>query len=388
MHLFFFDQYISLDMLAPVIYKLSRNKKNKIFIFNFYKLKNFKKNLVYKFLLSNKNIIEIDGTKGVGNLLIILLLKILVYFLPKYFLKKLFSFWRYIWQNVNFLSRSEIIYQIKKNNIKTISYDESLFKTKRNFLVDIAKELKLKVIMNHGGLYTIKNKVENLNKFKACDYYLSPNIFPQKTYKFPKKFLKKNYLKLGSPRFDIEWIKKLDEIYQIRKKNNSKVKIAIFVRPSSISYDEMLNLITTLRKNKNYEVKLNYKPRDVFPTKVSNLDKSEMETSELIIWADIVLSYSTSIIFEIILRNKPLIFLKYLKSDKLINEESRLKNIKIVDAKNQNEVEKLLFDFKSRRNKNNFITSNKYKKQILNKFISTSDGRNILNKYSKFYNNI
>ena len=87
MHLFFFDQYISLDMLAPVIYKLSRNKKNKIFICNFYKLKNFKKNLVYKFLLSNKNIIEIDGTKGVGNLLIILLLKILVYFLPKYFLK-------------------------------------------------------------------------------------------------------------------------------------------------------------------------------------------------------------------------------------------------------------------------------------------------------------
>ena len=79
-------------MLAPVIYKLSRNKKNKIFICNFYKLKNFKKNLVYKFLLSNKNIIEIDGTKGVGNLLIILLLKILVYFLPKYFLKKLFSF--------------------------------------------------------------------------------------------------------------------------------------------------------------------------------------------------------------------------------------------------------------------------------------------------------
>ena len=51
-----------------------------MFICNFYKLKNLKKNLVYKFLLSNKNIIEIDGTKGVGNLLIILLLKILVYF--------------------------------------------------------------------------------------------------------------------------------------------------------------------------------------------------------------------------------------------------------------------------------------------------------------------
>ena len=150
----------------------------------------------------------------------------------------------------------------------------------------------------------------------------------------------------------------------------------------------MLTLIKRLRKNNNFDLKLNYKPRDVFPTKVSNLDESEMETSELIIWADIVLSYSTSIIFEIILRNKPLIFLEYLKSDKLMNEESRLKNIKITVAKNQNEVEKSLIDFKNKKNKNYFKIHNKHKKQILDKFISTSDGRNILNKYSKFYNNI
>ena len=125
----------------------------------------------------------------------------------------------------------------------------------------------------------------------------------------------------------------------------------------------------------------------MFPTKVSNLNKSEMETSELIMWADIVLSYSTSVIFEIILRNKPLIFLRYLKSDKLMNEESRLKNTKIIVAKNQNEVEKLLIDF-NKKNKNYFKIPNKHKEQILNKFISTSNGRNILNKYLKFYNNI
>ena len=375
-------------MLAPIIYKLSKNKKKNIFICNFYKLKNFEKNLVYKFLISNENITEINGTRGICNISFILFLKITAYFLPKIVLKKLFSFWRYIWQNVNFLSRDEIIYQIKKNNIKTISFDESLYKMKRNFLFNIAQELKLKIIMNHGGLYTIKNKVNNLDKFKTCDYYLSPNNFPKKTYKFSKKFLKKNYFKFGSPRFDVEWIKKLDEIYKIKKKNGSKTKVAIFVRPSSISYNETLNLINLLRRNKNFDLKLNYKPRDVFPTKVSNLNKSEMETSELIMWADIVLSYSTSVIFEIILRNKPLIFLRYLKSDKLMNEESRLKNTKIIVAKNQNEVEKLLIDFNKKKNKNYFKIPNKHKEQILNKFISTSNGRNILNKYLKFYNNI
>ena len=62
-----------------------------------------------------------------------------------------------------------------------------------------------------------------------------------------------------------------------------------------------------------------------------------------------MLSYSTSVIFEIILRNKPLIFLRYLKSDKLMNEESRLKNTKIIVAKNQNEVEKLLIDFNKKK---------------------------------------
>ena len=41
-----------------------------------------------------------------------------------------------------------------------------------------------------------------------------------------------------------------------------------------------------------------------------------MESSELIIWSDIVISYSTSIILDVICRNKPLIYLNYLQIDK------------------------------------------------------------------------
>ena len=51
--------------------------------------------------------------------------------------------------------------------------------------------------------------------------------------------------------------------YTRLKKNGSKTKVAIFVRPSSISYNETLNLINLLRRNKNFDLKLNYKPRDV-----------------------------------------------------------------------------------------------------------------------------
>ena len=82
-----------------------------------------------------------------------------------------------------FLSRDEIIYQIK-NNIKTISFDESLYKMKRNFLLIL---LRIKIKNNYGYarfVYYKKQKVNNLDKFKTCDYYLSPNNFPKKTYKF------------------------------------------------------------------------------------------------------------------------------------------------------------------------------------------------------------
>ena len=64
------------------------------------------------------------------------------------------------------------------------------------------------------------------------------------------------------------------------------------------------------------KLKLNYKPRDVWPTKCSSISKSEMQSSELIFWSDLVISYASSIILEGICRNKPLIYLDYLQIHK------------------------------------------------------------------------
>ena len=52
MHLFFVDQYISLDMMAPIIHKLS--KKNKVFLCNFNKIQSLKKIELYKFIIDQK----------------------------------------------------------------------------------------------------------------------------------------------------------------------------------------------------------------------------------------------------------------------------------------------------------------------------------------------
>ena len=58
MHLFFVDQYISLDMMAPVMFRLA--KKKKVFLCNFNKVQNLKENSIYKFIINQKNIYEVE----------------------------------------------------------------------------------------------------------------------------------------------------------------------------------------------------------------------------------------------------------------------------------------------------------------------------------------
>ena len=60
MHLFFFDQNISFDMAAPIIYKLSKEKQ-RVYICNFNKVQNLDQNKVYNYLLRKKNISIITG---------------------------------------------------------------------------------------------------------------------------------------------------------------------------------------------------------------------------------------------------------------------------------------------------------------------------------------
>ena len=388
MHLFFFDQYISFDMLAPIIYKLSLKKSNKIFICNFFKIQNYNNNKIYKYIISKNNVKELTGLNNFEKKIFYLIVKIFIFILPKNSSRRFFRLWQYIWKEINFLSYSEIIKQIEINKIKTISFDESLYETKRKFLVKISKEKNLKMVMNHGGLYTLKAKKANTKKFKDCSYYMSPNEFPKKIFKFSNNLKKKIY-KFGSPRFDIEWLKKLEEIYSVKKIKNKKLKVAIFVRQFSQTYGEISKLVEELKKDKKIDLKINFKPRDVFPSKFSSFNKSDKESSELIIWADLVLSYSTSIIFEIILRDKPLVFLDYMNSSSKLSEKIQLKiksNFKI--PKNKEEVIKLINEFKSNYKKKNYFFYKKYKSNLLNNFISSKNGKNILNKYSKFYDRI
>ncbi len=384
MHLFFFDQNISFDMAAPIIYKLSKEKQ-RVYICNFNKVQNLDQNKVYNYLLRKKNISIITGLdSNISYKLFFFFFVRLTLILPPFIMKRLYKYWKYVWENVNFISKEKIIDIIENNKIKTISFDESLVKKKRIFLLEISKITNTPLIMNHGGLYTVKSKNKNKLKFKQSSYYLSPNKFPIITYNLSKNYFKsKKYNQIGSPRFDIEWLEKLNYIYKSNYKKNYFFKLAIFARPTSTSH-ESLKLIDKLKKLKNIKVRINYKPRDVWPTKISNTNRSEMQSSDLICWADIVVSYSTSIILEVISRNKPLIYLDYLQIDKK-GDRSWFSHIKFIKtAKNTKQLMKLINNFKN--NSKDYIVKGRNKKNLLKKFINEPNGKKILEKYFKFYN--
>ena len=68
---------------------------------------------------------------------------------------------------------------IKENKIQTISYDESLVENKQDFIIDISKKLRIPLLMNHGGLYTVRTKLKkkkNLNfLINVIFFYLQIN---------------------------------------------------------------------------------------------------------------------------------------------------------------------------------------------------------------------
>ena len=371
--------------MAPIMYRLS--KKKEIYLYNFNKVQSYNDTKIYKFLENQKKILIIDSLTDIFSLKFILLILIkLLATLPSKKLNKSVKFWKYIWLNYNFVSKKKLIQFVKKNKILSISIDESLEEKKRLFLIEICKELDLPLIMNHGGLYTIKAIKKDFRKFKDVSFFLSPNKFPIYTYKLNQKYLKSGkYLQYGSPRFDEAWINIIKK-FNDKKKNDNKIKIAFFVRPTSASYTDTLQILKKLNKINNLDVRLNYKPRDVLPTKFSNFKKNEMQSSELIAWSDLVLCYASSIMVEAVCLDKPLIYLNYLKIDKE-TDVSWFDDLKFVKkAKNLSQSIELIKNFTKKSNK--YIVNTNNKKIFLKKFISNSKAKGILEKYYTFYNKI
>ena len=145
-------------------------------------------------------------------------------------------------------------------------------------------------------------------------------------------------------------------------------------------------MLKKLKKLEKFEIKINYKPRDIFPTKYSNYNRNEMQSSELILWSDLVVCYASSIMVEAVCRDKPLIYVNYLKviKKKEISWFDQFRFIK--KGRNLNHTIELIKNF-SLKDKS-YVVKRKAKLILLKKLISSNDKSSILKKYYTFYKKI
>ncbi len=388
MHLFIIDLFISLDTLAPVINKLNNHKKStSIYFVN--PFQNFSKHKLIGFL--NKN--ELNKTNnflclGFRNRSFYFFLKIIMT-LPNFILLRLFKFWNYIYHNKDFFSEKELTEFFKKNNFKTVTIENSLNKKRKVKIINVCNKLNIPIINIASGLFTVKKKEKiDLDNFDKIDFFLTPNLFaPYQEYILNSKKFKL----VGSPRYDEEWIDTLNKIYMekyINKNPENRINVVFFQRTTAYNFNEQLNLFNRIKNLDIVNLRTGNKPREIVPLKISLFGQDKFNTTELINWADIVVSSATSILVESVQKNKLTICLEYLQPEKdnyasFFSDYPKITKI----ASSDNDVIKSIVEFKQNKkiNKINQDDLNDFYKSFIYKKDNQS---NILDNIINIYLNI
>ena len=156
----------------------------------------------------------------------------------------------------------------------------------------------------------------------AADTHFRSNLYPG----FDKF---ERVVGIGIPRFSFEWIDRFARNGPvIRKINNDKIYVALFLSGENYEVNsESLKETVDWMINSNL-INLTIKPHP--RVGLSGLDKnnlpiaskvSELNSSDIIEWADVGILYGCSIALEMIIRNVVVVVPKYIDNNKTIIEE-------------------------------------------------------------------
>tara|TARA_B100000965_G_scaffold280439_1_gene238297 strand:- start:15078 stop:16223 length:1146 start_codon:yes stop_codon:yes gene_type:complete len=319
MHLFIINFYISFDTLAPIVYYLKKNKMN-VGICNFNLLQDFSENKIMKYLINMKVIYFPLQPLSAIKLIMYYLLKIFIQISPKFILKRTTRLWFFIKKDSNFFSEKKFKNYLIENKVKTITISENYPIDKLEKIYLIAKKNDIKLFLVPSGL-ALNEQEYYSKKLNFCDKYLQCN----NKLKFENsEEEKKNISKLinvGSGRYDNEWLKLIDNIFNFEKKKpvGEKLNIAFFVKKGSHWGENIKieNLIEDLKKNQNYNISIRNKPSDIYPNKISVFMNDKFNSSQIIDWSDVVISgRPSSILVECIKKNKEVLI---LDSENIVN---------------------------------------------------------------------
>jgi len=319
MHLFVIHQFPDLDTFAPVIYKLDSKVKGIVKILSVYPVQDFRRYELVKFFL-RKNIKYYSLSKiNFKNCFLIFFLKIL-FFLPKFILVKLNFLWHYLYHYADLFDSNDICKFIKKEKIKSITIDNGLPTRFKKIFYNSCLKMGIKIIMIGVGANLRKNPKFDKSQFEYCDKFILSDKFVTNPENMSSK---KEIVRIDSARYSKEWLEILEEINHLKLVNykhylpgRDKLKIVIFSRPYII-LEEWKKVEKKINSLDNVEVKLQVKPRgDLAPLHASRHASDQFTTSELINWANLIVSHISSVLLEVIMKKKNLFFLDYITKDK------------------------------------------------------------------------
>ena len=152
---------------------------------------------------------------------------------------------------------------------------------------------------------------------------------------------KNNVSIMGSPRFSPEWIKKLNDIYPPFSTESSKLKVAAVVEKGGVyingspciflDIEEQFKALNYLASHNGIELKIKTNARGLYKTQSQllhglseHLVPEQIHTGQVFTWADVVVGCCSSVLMDAVVKQKPLIQLRYATPLKLSFYEESL----------------------------------------------------------------
>ena len=237
----------------------------------------------------------------------------------------------------------------------------------------------------------------HIQPLKIFDYIVVAN---QSTYKRYDKYHEKEKLKiLGSSRYCDEWIdinSKLIPSYNAEK-SNGKLKIVFFMRNEcyAIFWDEVIRTIKLILQFPDVYLIVKHHPRNriakkltkkllrIYPEVRQNINKNlefiydDVNSAQLLKWADVVVDVGTSTTFEAIKNKKPVLMIEYIHS----NNSTVASYIKASEITCRDELYDMIQ--KILKNKNLKFYDETERKKFINEIIDVPD-KNVLERHVQF----
>ena len=314
MHLFIVHQFPDYDNFVPIIINLKKKVNSKFAIMNIFPVHDLK---YYRFnsLLKKYEIQFIDiGEINIRSILINLLLSFVKIF-PNAIIIKMNRVWHYFYHRYVLFNKNHIISLIKKKDIKSISIDHGLPARYKKIFYVACKETNIKY-----NCYILGVQLDVVQKTKSEDFNLYDYAMIQSQILGidDSEKNKRKFKRIASPRYSLDWLNEVEEMYRYKLKEYSpdtfdrKLKVVLMTR-AMFSEKTWQILYEELKKINNIELKIKLKPRGQFrPLYTQKNIINEYNTSELINWADVIVSHASSILNEAIIKNKKILFLNFL----------------------------------------------------------------------------